>query len=886
MVNFEEAKRLIQEKKFFDISQINFDINQIDSQVTHDFHDSNAFENEFIYITQKTLLHIAIECRNKKALIDLMRHGANPKIDIERIEKRKQRYTISGDSLFGAASGSDREEWEPTITSLSTIKLAEETSDPEIISIISGNTTSIEKKEETCEPKKYSASFITLYDEIEPTSGIGRGCHYSIFRAKDNTSQNENQFFDFAIIWDEDHDERIIGVLENLYMEKKLINYIIVGERKGGFTAILHPSRQREISNSLPECFDIDWDSWSTKVLTLKEVDNGSLIHDSKGRAEEYINSIIEKWELGIKTFKIKKIIDDVVPTEQEQIQDIKQTLTKWKDCIEKGNLDEIPEYHDGTLLHLAVDKNMKDVVIYLLKNREAFNLDINGVDFADRTALWNAVSSNYLEIAQLLIQAGANVELAEGKDITGYANKPLHEAVYRENFAMVKLLVVHGANFDSLNGIGETPVGLAEKKELHEIFSFLKINSEKVERAVQEQIVCDPYQGKIVKKIGKMGERKVSMYGFPDKKQAQQKEVRWQKQTVAKFFKIGKSLQEGRQSYKIYQHIVTQIEAKDKKALDLNGCCRRSLIIALSKVLTKYKGMPNLNFKLGTTVIKFIPADENGTRRQIGNFKMEIPNCYDIAYGDGCIKRLSYLLEPQWDTSSYNKDERKKVLLNLLKAKLQQIKPFSYMDLNKYGNIRIFNEEISNSYDEKTQKNVHFLNGLLFLVTTVEVLVRLYRTQDGKIFPYSDEKGIESDSFPIAIAQARSLDLLLTGKILFIDFFGQSKSNPNYNSEQHRAYCGVATGKGTIDNIKMMVNKLLLVNNLHNTVISNLQFWQDLKKDYLKSNKDGYLLEGRSRMYFDLKECYGSGSESDTESSDYSSSDDELEVIEFKPKL
>lgn len=624
------------------------------------------------------------------------------------------------------------------------------------------------------EPKKYSDLFVTLYDETKSTNSIGRGPRYSILRAKNNSSQEENVYFDFAIIWDEDHDERIIGVLENLYEEKKLINYIIVGERKGGFTAILNPSKRRKNPDLLSEyLYAADGDMWCTCVSDLNDLGNGWLFQSSKEKVEEYVSSILNKWQLGEKILKVKKVIQQL-----------------------PLNDDYESEFNNNNT------NNNSPVVFPIKTNKQSQVID--------------KAESNHIK-----------------PDQSG---------------------------------------------------------SPKVSKLVEEtdnkllKLQLNDYSGKIVKKLNKKDGRKISMYGFPNKNQAQNKEIMWQKQTVTKFFKLGKPLQEGKQSYKIYQHITAQIEAKDKKTLCLDGCCRRSLIIALSKIITKYKSTPNLVFQLGETVIKFIPADENGTRRQIGNFKMEISNCYDIAYGEGCMTRLNRLLEPRWDQNTSNQSQRKQVFLKLIANKLQKFTPFKYTDLNKYGNIKLLDEETGDS-SSKNMQNINFLNGLLFLVTTVEVLVRLYRTQEGHVFPYSDQNAIKSDSFPIAIAQARSLYLLLTGKITFIDFFGQSQK-ANYDSEQHRAYYGVATGKRTIDNIQMMLEKLLVINEKHNAFISNLEPWQDFKNDYLESNKEGYLLEGRSQMYFDLKCCYGSGSESDTESENYSSADDELEeVIEFKPK-
>ena len=69
---------------------------------------------------------------------------------------------------------------------------------------------------------KYSAFFETLHDERTPTGKLGRGTHYSVLRAvvfSDSMGKplTAAQFADFAIIWDEDHDERVIEPIEKFY---------------------------------------------------------------------------------------------------------------------------------------------------------------------------------------------------------------------------------------------------------------------------------------------------------------------------------------------------------------------------------------------------------------------------------------------------------------------------------------------------------------------------------------------------------------------------------------------------------------------------------------------------------------------------------------------
>ena len=49
------------------------------------------------------------------------------------------------------------------------------------------------------------------------------------------------RFQDFAVIWDEDHDERVFQPIERLYRLGDLPSFIIFGERKGMFVRLVAP---------------------------------------------------------------------------------------------------------------------------------------------------------------------------------------------------------------------------------------------------------------------------------------------------------------------------------------------------------------------------------------------------------------------------------------------------------------------------------------------------------------------------------------------------------------------------------------------------------------------------------------------------------------------
>ncbi len=399
----------------------------------------------------------------------------------------------------------------------------------------------------------------------------------------------------------------------------------------------------------------------------------------------------------------------------------------------------------------------------------------------------------------------------------------------------------------------------------------------------LQRELALDSYKDKVAKTTLPRSGRQISFYGFPDKNSAQKIELKWQKKVTSKFFKVGKPLKEGKHSKTIYTAIKNSIAQNNMTPINIENERSRSFIIALSKILTEFDGMPHLFFQLGITTIE-LTAEDSITHRMKGNFKMKVPTRYDIAYGEGCINRLKNFLQPQWDEDSFKK--RNTAFLGQIRKRLPIMKPFTHRELNKYQNIHIDSDkDFASQKESKTRDSIHLLNGLIFLITTVEVLVRLYRKEDGGFFPYTDSKARQSDSFPVAMAQARSLMLLLYGQITFTNFLGEPQRE-GYDARQHRADYGAVTGSSTIEHVSMMFRKLCLINKKYDAAIFNNKGLKQFRNDYIASNTEGQVILGRSRMYFDLKSIYGSSGESSEETSDYSDSEDsELEeVVSYTP--
>lgn len=88
----------------------------------------------------------------------------------------------------------------------------------------------------------YSSLFACLYDHKDPS--VPTWTHHSIFRCveyRDVTRKllSEPVIHDFAIIWDEDHDTRVIAAVERIYMAGLMAPVQFIGEHKGTLTAII-----------------------------------------------------------------------------------------------------------------------------------------------------------------------------------------------------------------------------------------------------------------------------------------------------------------------------------------------------------------------------------------------------------------------------------------------------------------------------------------------------------------------------------------------------------------------------------------------------------------------------------------------------------------------
>lgn len=173
---------------------------------------------------------------------------------------------------------------------------------------------------------KYSPHLHCIYDEPAPTGHIGRGTHYSVVQALSWHSdkgelRKQAAVQNVAIIWDEDHDERIIPCVEALLMAGLLHAVSVIGERKGGVTIVfnsmsaarLSEDRKRayrqEVTQVINEVVDAKHgDSWAitfgemTDVPSLAEdgyeIFHQYLIQDDLHKVDTYIRNINYLWDI------------------------------------------------------------------------------------------------------------------------------------------------------------------------------------------------------------------------------------------------------------------------------------------------------------------------------------------------------------------------------------------------------------------------------------------------------------------------------------------------------------------------------------------------------------------------------------------------------------
>lgn len=135
----------------------------------------------------------------------------------------------------------------------------------------------------------------------------------------------------------------------------------------------------------------------------------------------------------------------------------------------QKSIVDQISE-NGFTPLGLASHFGNEDIVrCLLLHGADPNTPSQNGYNVYPLHA---ALSNNYSNIAKMLIEAGAHVNVRQNLNIT-----PMHLAVQYGNIDLIILLLEHGADISIRNDSGQNPSDVAAEKGFSEISAILKVD-------------------------------------------------------------------------------------------------------------------------------------------------------------------------------------------------------------------------------------------------------------------------------------------------------------------------------------------------------------------------------------------------------------------------
>jgi hypothetical protein len=170
---------------------------------------------------------------------------------------------------------------------------------------------------------QYSTLFSCLYDEQEPVGSLGRGTHYSVLRSVEWLDVTRRplavpQIHDFAVVWDEDHDTRVIDAIERIYMAGLLSPVQFIGERKGSLFAIVaarfyfvgtgqdikaYEKAIDAITQNQPDTWPAYVGSFDRSPGSPAQTILNGIINDTDHRVGVYLANIDSLWGLGTKPF-------------------------------------------------------------------------------------------------------------------------------------------------------------------------------------------------------------------------------------------------------------------------------------------------------------------------------------------------------------------------------------------------------------------------------------------------------------------------------------------------------------------------------------------------------------------------------------------------------
>jgi hypothetical protein len=159
----------------------------------------------------------------------------------------------------------------------------------------------------------YSPLLHTLYDEPSPVGHIGRGAHYSVLGAMQWQHPLEGESLVYPLIqrvgvlWDEDHDTRVIDMLEAGYLHSLLYPVLFIGERKASLTVVVRD--EFDLSDDFAALWERTVervgstinDHWNVEVVHVRDATvKAQVINDKADVVNTYLRNILNVWQLGM----------------------------------------------------------------------------------------------------------------------------------------------------------------------------------------------------------------------------------------------------------------------------------------------------------------------------------------------------------------------------------------------------------------------------------------------------------------------------------------------------------------------------------------------------------------------------------------------------------
>src|SRR5260370_15534285 len=158
----------------------------------------------------------------------------------------------------------------------------------------------------------YSPFFQPLHDEKQAVGHFGRGPHASVRRVPIGhyerlKSLRQGERLDFAIIWDEDHDDRVIEPIEEMYFAGLLAPVRFIGERKGTLSVLIDSEtaawdektrrNYHAAVNRISQSLDDPWPVNVDPVFGFRP--ESSIVHGAAEEIATYLKNIQLLWKLG-----------------------------------------------------------------------------------------------------------------------------------------------------------------------------------------------------------------------------------------------------------------------------------------------------------------------------------------------------------------------------------------------------------------------------------------------------------------------------------------------------------------------------------------------------------------------------------------------------------